>query len=129
MTKETVARRNSNNKKSGSLPYQTLLYAVGGILIADLLVMALALLGIGGETGRVYLQTVLFPLAAFVGGFFSLVATRHVLVCLTSSLVVHALLYCIALGFNVGMFLWLLLYLISGFVGLSIAYIVLTHKS
>ncbi len=124
-----MSGHNPQSKKARVPQYWAPIKALGSVLIADLVVVAIALLAIGGETGDVFLQTVLFPLAAFVGGFFSLVATRHVVACLLVPIAVHTLLYCIVLGFSAVTALWILLYLLSGFVGLSVAYIVLTHKS
>lgn len=124
-----MARRNVQSRKNKMSKYQVPLRAAGTVLIVDVIVIAIALLAVGGEPGRIFLQMVLFPLAAFVSGFFALVATRHVVVCLLSSIAIHTLLYWIALGLSGGMILWILLYLLSSFVGLSIAYIVLTHRS
>ena len=129
MGKQNVARRSAQSKKGNAPQYQVLIKAISTVLVADLIVMLIALHAIGGEAGEIFLQTILFPVAAFVSGFFSLVATKHVAMCLLSSVVVHTLLYCITLGFGVGMILWILLYLINGFVGLSVAYILITHKT
>lgn len=126
---QTMSRSSAQSKRGGVSQYRVPIQAVGTVLVADLLVLLVAIFAIGGEAGDIFLQTVLFPLAAFVGGFFALVATRHVVACLLASIVVHTLLYGIAMGFSLAAILWIILYLLSGFVGLSIAYIVITHKS
>lgn len=124
-----MARRRVQSKNRRTMRYQVPLRATGTVLAADVIVIAIALWAIGGTSGDIFLQMVLFPLAAFVSGFFALVTTRHVGVCLLSSVIIHTLLYWVVLGLSGSMILWILLYMLSSFVGLSVAYIVLTHKS
>ena len=83
---------------------------------------------IGGMAGTIYYQMVFLPLSAFVGAFFTLLRTRNVLLGLTVPYIVHLLLYWIMVGLSLSVILWMLLYIFSGFIGLAIGYIVVTHR-
>ena len=129
MVRQNVARSSSRSKKNKKTQFLIPLRALSFVLVVDMIAIAVAFLAVGEDTGDIILQTVLFPLASFVSGFFALVSTKHVVACLLSSAVGSTLMYCIMFGFGWSAIFWILLYLISSFVGLSVAYIVLTHKS
>lgn len=118
-----------NNRRGGML--QNLCKVLCVCLCAaviDVVAVCISRFVMTGQIGMIYLQMVFLPLAAFVSGFFTLVMTRVTGFCILVPLLVHLIAYGLVLGFSFGMFLWGLLYLISGFMGLGIAYIAMTHR-
>lgn len=118
-----------DKQKSGmSLRYKRAVFVLLFTAIIDTVFALITHFTIGGAVGEIYLQMVFLPLSAFVSSFFTLLFTRATGLCLICPVISHLLLYGIVLGFSGAMLLWMLLYLFSGFVGLAISYIVLTHK-
>ncbi len=122
-----VTRQNNRNRHKQK-EYGNILFVSIFALIVDVLFACIAGIAIGGKTGTVYYQMVFLPLAAFVVAFFILIRTRKMLLGMTIPLIVHLLLYWIMVGLSLSIVLWLFLYMFSSFIGLAMAYIVVTHK-
>ncbi len=122
------ATRRNNRNQHKQAEYGHILFVGILALIVDISLALVAWLAIGGRAGAIYYQMVFLPLAAFVVAFFALVRTRKMLLGMIIPLVVHLLLHWIVVGLSMAVILWMLLYAFSGFIGLAIGYIVVTHR-
>lgn len=97
-------------------------------LVVGLAGLGIARLTVGAELYKQIFRLVILPICAFVSGFVSLIVLKKAAECFLVSLFADAVIYLIVLGFSLWVLLWNLLYVFSSFIGLAIAYIILTHK-
>lgn len=122
----TGSRNNRGRHKQKG--YGNILFVGIFTLVVDLLLAIVAGAMIGGTVGVIYYQTVFLPLATFVAAFFTLMRCRKMLLCMCLPMLVHLLFYWIMVGLSPSVILWMSLYMFSGFIGLAMSYIVVTHK-
>lgn len=120
--------RRNNSKKRQQKGYGNILFVCILAFVLDLVFAAVSHWCIGAAAGEVYYQMIFLPLSAFVVAFFALLKTRNVLLSMIVPFVAHFLLYWIMVGLSLSVILWMLLYMFSGFIGLAMGYIVVTHK-
>lgn len=120
--------RRSNSNKHKQKGYGNILFVCILTLILDVAFAFVSHWGIGASAGEVYYQMIFLPLSAFAVAFFAMIKTRNVLLGMVIPFIVHFLSYWVVLGLSLLVILWMLLYMFSGFIGLAMGYIVVTHK-
>ena len=127
MSGRSDRERAKQNKGMSGL--SAVLAAVLVFILTGIIGYAVCRLAAGRENCAGFFKVLVLPMTSFVAGFISLMILKKAGGCLIAAAVSDIPLFLFICGMHISVLLWNLLYILSGLIGLFIAYLALTHKT
>jgi len=127
MSSQSARERTGHNKGMSGLA--VVLAAVLVFILIGLAGYGICRFAAGKENCAGFYKLLVLPLTSFVSGFVSLMILKKAGPCLIAAALSNIPLFLFVCGLHASVLLWNLIYILSGLIGLIIAYLALTHRT